>query len=412
MSPLAAPDQAFVPFRPGVVRPAADAAELHARAARLLPEIAAGAAARERDRVLPYAWVRRIAEEGLYSFHVPRAHDGPGGSMHDVIRFVIDVATVDSNLAQALRPGFGFIESILYSQDAEALARWLPRVLAGEVFGNAGWERGGPNGQITTRLTRDAAHGSGHYSVSGTKYYSTGALFSDWIGSFALDDEGREVAFVVPRGRAGLRLVDDFDAMGQRLTASGTTVFEQVQVRREELRPPLARDRRTPIPALYQLFLAAVEAGIAKNALADATHFARHHARPIKHSSAARSVDDPYVQEAIGTIASAAYAAEATVLQAARAIDAAWDGGLSDALLTQAAVEVAQAQFFAVRAALEASEALFDVGGASTTSREHNLDRHWRNARTVANHNPRQWKAAAVGAWRLSGTPLPTTGLF
>ncbi|MFT3956070.1 MAG: acyl-CoA dehydrogenase family protein [Piscinibacter sp.] len=398
----------FVPFRAGAVRPARDAAELHARAAALLPEIAAGAAARERDRVLPYEWVRRIAEQGLYTWRVPRSHGGPGGTMHDLMRFIVELASVDSNLAQALRPGFGFIEGILFSQDTVALDRWLPRVLAGEVFGNAGWERGGPNGQISARITRDATG----LRISGTKYYSTGALFADWIGSFALDDEGRETSFVVPRDRPGLQLVDDFDAMGQRLTASGTTIFDRVEVRPEEIRPPQARDRRTTIPALYQLFLAAVEAGIAKNALADAIHFTRHHARPIKHSSATRSVDDPYVQEAVGTIAANAYAAEATVLRAAEAIDAAWSGGLTEALLTDAAVAVAQAQFFAVRAALEAAETLFDVGGASATSREHNLDRHWRNARTVANHNPRQWKAAAVGHWLLDGTPLPTSGLF
>lgn len=232
------------------------------------------------------------------------------------------------------------------------------------------------------------------------------------MSSFALDDEGREVGFVVPRDRDGLQLVDDFDAMGQRLTASGTTVFDRVQVLPHEIRPPLARDRRTPLPAYYQLVLAAVEAGIARNAFDDAVRFTQRFARPIKHSSAKRSVDDPYVHEVVGLIGAQANAAEAVVLRAADALDAAWAGGLGDELLTAAALEVAQAQVFAVQAALKAAELVFDVGGATATSREHNLDRHWRNARTVANHNPRQWKAAAVGNWHLTGTPLPTSGLF
>jgi alkylation response protein AidB-like acyl-CoA dehydrogenase len=399
---------AFVPFDPARVRPARSVAELRERAARLLPEIAAGAAVRERDRVMPYEWVRRIADEGLYSFRVPERFGGAGGTVRDVIRFVIDVAAVDSNVAQSLRPGFGFIESLLWADDVDVFARWLPRVQAGEIFGNAGWERGGPSGEITARLTRDGDA----YRVSGTKYYSTGALYADWVGSFALDDHGKEVSFVVPRDRPGLQLVDDFDAMGQRLTASGTTIFDRVEVRPDEIRPPMARDRRTPIPALYQLFLAAVEAGIAKNAFGDAVHFTQHFARPIKHSSATRSVDDPYVQESVGEIAANAYAADAVVIKAAEALDAAWSGGLTPELLTTAAIEVAQAQFFAVQAALKAGELLFDVGGASTTSRDHNLDRHWRNARTVANHNPRQWKAAVVGNYHLTGAQPPTTGLF
>lgn len=398
----------FVPFRPGVLQPARSVAELRERARTLLPQIGGGAAARERDRVLPYDWVRRIAEAGLFTLRVPREHGGPGGTVRDVIGFLVELAAVDANIAQALRPGFGFVESLLWSRDPSVAERWFPRVLAGEIFGNAGWERGGPNGQITARLVRDGAH----YRVSGLKYYSTGALFADWISSFALDDEGREVGFVVPRGRPGLQLVDDFDAMGQRLTASGTTVFDHVEVHADELRPPMSRDRRTPLPPFYQLVLAAVEAGIARNSFTDAIRFARHHARPIKHSSAARSVDDPYVQETVGIIGAQAGAAEAVVLRAADAIDAAWAGGLADALLTTASVEVAQAQFAAVQAALKAAELVFDVGGATATSREHNLDRHWRNARTVANHNPRQWKAAAVGRWHLAGTPLPTSGLF
>ena len=48
---------------------------------------------------------------------------------------------------------------------------------------------------------------------------------------------------------------------------------------------------------------AAVEAGIAQGALDDAVAFAQQHARPNKHSTAQRSVDDPYVQWSVGEIA-------------------------------------------------------------------------------------------------------------
>jgi alkylation response protein AidB-like acyl-CoA dehydrogenase len=51
--------------------------------------------------------------------------------------------------------------------------------------------------------------------------------------------------------------------------------------------------------------------------------FTREHARPIRHSTAQRSVGDPYVREAVGEIASLVYAADATVLRAADTIDAA-----------------------------------------------------------------------------------------
>jgi alkylation response protein AidB-like acyl-CoA dehydrogenase len=75
-------------------------------------------------------------------------------------------------------------------------------------------------------------------------------------------------------------------------------------------------------------------------------------------------------------------------------------------------VEVAQAQFIAVESALKAAELLFDVGGASTALRRNNFDRHWRNARTVANHNPRAYKVGAVGRYLLTGEDPPNSSFF
>jgi alkylation response protein AidB-like acyl-CoA dehydrogenase len=385
---------------------------LRQRAAELLPEIAAGAAERERVRELPHAQIRALAANGLFTFRIPLEYGGAGASVQEVFAFLIDLAAADSNIAQAVRPSFGRVEHLLTAAEAERRA-WYPRFLAGDVFGNAGWEVGGPSGAVRTRITRQGDH----FEVNGSKYYSTGALYADWIGLSAVDDDGEKVFFTLPRERPGLELVDDFDGVGQRLTASGTTKLTAVTVYPEEISRRGGQGRSAVTPFL-QLYLAAVEAGIARSALGDAVAFARAKSRPIEHSSADRSVDDPYVQHAVGEIAARTYAAEAAVLRAASAIDRAWataasdSDGLDQEALTEAAVEVAQAQFFAVESALKAAELLFDVGGGTAVANRHNLDRHWRNARTVANHNPRSWKAAVVGAHRLNGTEPPLNGLF
>lgn len=385
---------------------------LEHRAAALWPTLRAGAEGRERDRLLPHEQIRAIGAQRLLTWRIPVTHGGSGATVRQAFQFVINVAAADSNIAQALRPSFLIIESLLASDDEAARQRWFPRYLNGDVFGNAGWEIGGANGTISARIVREGDH----QRVTGSKYYSTGALYADWVSAVALDENDEEVRFLLPRDREGLALVDDFDAMGQRLTASGTTRLDGVPVYAEDLVPsplnPRGPGRRSVVTPFAQLFLAAVEAGIARNALQDAVAFAQQHARPIKHSSAARSVDDPYVQLSVGDIATRAFAAEATVLRAADSIDAAWAAGLDDSSLVQAAIDVAQAQYIAAEAALKAADGLFEVGGASTTARKHNLDRHWRNARTVANHNPRHWKAAVVGAYHLQGTEPPTSGLF
>ncbi|MEZ7124934.1 acyl-CoA dehydrogenase family protein [Nonomuraea sp. AD125B] len=379
-------------------------AELRRRAAELLPELAAGAGQRELARELPHKEIRALAAAGLLTFRVPASHGGGGSSVAEVFGFLISLAAADSNIAQAVRPSFGRVEHLLTASEPER-ERWFPRFLAGDVFGNAGWEIGGANGEVRTRIDRDGV-------VNGSKYYSTGALYADWVSASAVDDSGGRVFFTLPRDREGLELLDDFDGIGQRLTASGTTRLNGVKVLPDEIAERPGNDARSPVSAFMQLHLGAVLAGIARAALTDAVAFTRERARPIQHSGATRSVDDPYVRHAVGEISARAYAAESAVLRAAATIDRAWAADLEPGLLTEAAVEVAQAQFVAAESALKAAELLFDVGGGSAVARRHNLDRHWRNARTVANHNPRAWKAAVVGAYHLTGAQPPLNGLF
>jgi alkylation response protein AidB-like acyl-CoA dehydrogenase len=48
---------------------------------------------------------------------------------------------------------------------------------------------------------------------------------------------------------------------------------------------------------------------------------------------------------------------------------------------------------------------LFDALGASATDTGRDLDRHWRNARTAASHNPWVYKARIVGDRAVNGVP-------
>ena len=53
---------------------------------------------------------------------------------------------------------------------------------------------------------------------------------------------------------------------------------------------------------------------------------------------------------------------------------------------------------------LQLTSQLFEVGGASATSTELALDRHWRNARTAASHNPAIYRERVIGDFLLNGT--------
>ncbi|MHC2335417.1 hypothetical protein [Bradyrhizobium sp. USDA 4454] len=49
----------------------------------------------------------------------------------------------------------------------------------------------------------------------------------------------------------------------------------------------------------------------------------------------------------------------------------------------------------------------FAHAGASLSSEKLAIDRHWRNARTIASHNPAIFKLRAIGAHELNGEQLP-----
>ena len=373
-----------------------------------------GASARDREESRDYAFddVYELAAHGVGLTGIALDEGGAGGSVRDVVDLVITIARADSNVAQALRPTILVAHQVAAREDVPLRAVNLERLRNRALFAGTSNERnGGAGGSVSTTARRVP----GGYLVNGRKYYSTGGLYASYFSAQAVADDGTVVRFTVPVERDGLERIDDFDAVGQRLTQSGSTHLSDVRVDDSEWVPQGDGVADNPWRGAFaQLYLAAVQAGIAARVLDDAVDFVRHTARPIKHSSASRSVDDPYVRQTVGQIAAHAQSAAAVVLLAAEAVhdQRGLRGEQARRAGAQTAVTVAQASATAIEAALRAAELLFDVGGGSITDRRLGFDRYWRNARTAANHNPRQWKLAVAGAYHLAGEEPPTTGLF
>ena len=380
----------------------------------IVAELRAADAAAERDRVLQYDAVTALRGTGVLSLRVPGRYGGPGGSVRDVLTAVIRIAEASSNVAQALRPHFGFAERLLSNRATEAeRQQWFPRVAAGLVVGNAVTDTRGrtPGSADTTLLAGE----DGVLRLNGHKFYSTGTLYADAIAVSAVDAAGNDLQVIIPTDRDGVELFDDWDGFGQRTTASGSSRFTDVAVDADEVTTVSSGRFLGHGTAFLQLYLAAVTAGIAAAVRGDAVDYVRHRARPAAHSPAERAGVDPFILRAVGEIAASAAAAETLVLSAADTLDALVDNGPSrldpDALAHSAAV-VAQAQLLTERLTIAAAERLFDTGGASATASGLNLDRHWRNARTIASHSPLDYKAHAVGDYLVNGTAPPASGYF
>jgi alkylation response protein AidB-like acyl-CoA dehydrogenase len=390
-----------------VARPDLEVVEFETLTARFRPvfaQIAAGAVARERQRDLAHDAVRSLANAGFGAVRIPTADGGGGASIPQFFRLLIALGAADSNLPQALRAHFGMVEERLYSDDSDARDKWLRRVVDGAVIGNATTEIGGGKvGSTATRLdTSDDT-----WAITGIKFYSTGALYADWLAIGVADERDEKAFAIVSAADPGLRRVDDWNGFGQRLTASGTTHLDAVPVEPEDVFWYAERGPNYMI-AFYQLVLLASLAGIGRAVVTDAVAYVQARKRVFSHSGSTSAREDPLVQQVIGRLQAASFAADAVTLAAVDALErvnaARAVGQPLEPVVDAAELATSTAHGTVVDAVLGAATLLFEVGGASSVDSDKALDRHWRNARTISVHNPGIYKQRAVGDHLLNGT--------
>lgn len=384
----------------------------------LLAQIAKGESERERERILPFEAIDLIRGAKLGALRLPTSAGGAGSTIRELFEVIIRLGEADANVAHILRNHFSVVERLVRHPRDEQGRQWQQAVADGAIIGLATTELDMPQvGNIIPNTTFTPE--GDDYLLNGTKYYSTGTLYSDYVLVRAADPSGRPGATIIPVKRDGVELIDDWDGLGQRLTATGTTHFRNVRVRHQEIVFDAA-DVGYGVPysnTFAQLFLTAIVAGIARAALRDAAALIRSRKRTFYYAPSEVPTDDPVLQQTIGQIASGAFAAETVVLAAAEALDVAtdaFDAGAPDATEAahKAALVSAKAKIVADDFAIRAGSLLFDVGGASATKKATNFDRHWRNARTLSSHNPTTYKARSIGQHVISGTPLPAKGFF
>lgn len=386
---------------PARVQRIANDEEALAAARRLADEFAPEASRRDRERILPWAELGRWSESGLGGITVPREHGGADVSYETLAEVFVILCTADPSLGQIPQNHFGLLGVLREIGSDEQKRRYYAEVLAGGRLGNAGPER--KSRTILQGQTRLARKPEG-LRLNGQRFYSTGALFAHRVPARALDDGGRPVQVWVPRDAPGLTVVDDWNSIGQRTTASGSVRFDNVAVDEADVLPVWQLADR---PGLYgptsQLIQAAIDQGIAIAAVADAIAFVRDKARPWVDSGLERASDDPHIIQDVGRLQVDLHAAHEVLREAGRTLDEIAAQPVTAQASARASVAVAEAKVLTTQIALEASEKLFELAGSSATRAQHNLDRHWRNARTHTLHDPVRWKTHLIGNYLLNG---------
>jgi alkylation response protein AidB-like acyl-CoA dehydrogenase len=140
----------------------------------LFQRIEAGTLEREKNRILPHEQIQWLKEAGFGAVRVPKAFGGEGVSQKQLFQLLIELAKADSNVVQALRGHFAFVEDRLNAHKTEDQTVWFQRFVKGDLVGNAWTEIGKVEiGDVGTRVTENK---QGQLVVNGQKYYSTGTI--------------------------------------------------------------------------------------------------------------------------------------------------------------------------------------------------------------------------------------------
>ncbi|PDS47038.1 SfnB family sulfur acquisition oxidoreductase [Rhizobium anhuiense] len=395
---------------PGVKRPEKPAhiikgdAEAIAVAHRLAAEFVKGSADRDRERIWPAEELDAFSQSGLWSINVPKAFGGPEVSYVTLAKVVEIISEADSSIGQISQNHLGVVAAIRTVSDEAQQELLFGEILKGTRFGNAFSEFGSK--RAVDFETRFVDHGD-HVVVNGQKFYSSGALLAHKVPIVALDDEGRAWYAIADRDAPGLTVIDDWSSFGQRTTLSGTVILDNVKVDKAWLVPGYkGYDRPTADGAIFQIIQVAVDTGIASAAIKETIDFVRTKSRAWVDSGLDHAWDDPYTIQAIGGLQLRLHAAQALLEKAGLAIDRAVANPNADTV-AEAQVFTAEAKILSTEIAIEATNKLFELAGTRSTLAEHNLDRHWRNARTHTLHDPVRWKYSILGKYFLNGEKPP-----
>ena len=201
------------PPRPRGAHVIRDDAEAIAAAREAAAEIAGDAVLRDRERVLPYRELDLISDAGLLAITVPKEFGGAGVRSGTVAEVIAQLASADGSIGQIPQNHFFMLEALRLQGTQEQKRFFYGRILSGERIGNALSESGG-------RTAHDHA----------TRLYSIGALFAHRVAVVANDEDAVSAIAFVPRDAAGIAIVDDWFGFGQRVTGSGTTILDDVEV--------------------------------------------------------------------------------------------------------------------------------------------------------------------------------------
>lgn len=362
-------------------------ARLTALAGELADDFATRAAEHDQLGSFPFENIARLKETGYTALVLPEEHGGLGADLVDFYLCQERLAQGCSATALAINMHLFGLGSMVERGDilrpqAQSFLQAIGRERKIMGGGLTEPETGGNWGLFVSRAVKDGDS----YVLNGRKAFTSLAPVIDlFMVLVTVQDPDAGLlggTFLVPRSTPGLEIVETWDAMGMRGTASHDLLITDCRVpltnvlRLRRIGEILPED--VSLFAWFSLSVAAIYTGIAVAALNFAKEFSGRHQplplpRPIKYL--------PGVQFAVAEAETLLAATRAYTLETAKA----WVNG-EEFAGEEGLRRVCMPKYFATNNALRIVDLAMEIVGAVGFLKKHPLERYHRDVRAGVNH--------------------------
>lgn len=361
--------------------------QLVSLAGALADDFATRAAEHDQLNTFPFENIARCKETGYTALVIPEEHGGLGANL-------VDFCLCQERLAQGCGASALAINMHLFGLGSMVERGDIIRPQARQFLRAIGQERkimgggltepetGGNWGLFVSRAVKEGDS----YLLNGRKIFTSLAPVIDFFMVLVTvqdPDAGLQGGtFLVPRGTPGLEIIETWDAMGMRGTASHDLVITDCRVpldhaiRLRRIGEILPED--VSLFAWFSLSVASIYTGIAIAALNFAKEFAeRHHPMPLPRSIKYL----PGVQFSVADAETLLAATRAYTLETAKA----WVNG-DDFSGEDGLRRVCMPKYFATNNAIRLVDMAMEIVGAAGFLKKHPLERYSRDVRAGVHH--------------------------
>jgi len=385
-------------------------AQLIELAGRLADEFAGRATEHDRGNSFPFENIEALKQAGYTALVVPERHGGMGADLLDFVLCQERLAQGCGATALAINMHlFGIGSMVERAGAAERPEQGLFLELIGrqrKIIGGglSEPESGGDWGLFATKARRDGEA----YVLNGRKVFTSLSPVIDYFLVMAtVEGDGplSSATFAVGRKTPGVELVETWDAMGMRATASHDLVLKDVRVPAAAMadpRPvgPLGAEAIS-LFAWFELSIAAVYTGVAIAAM----KFTREFAQRFKPFTLERPINYlPGVQFAMADAHALLAQSRALLVQSTRD----YLDQRTSAAPEETLARLVTAKYAAVSNAIRIVDYCMEIAGAHGFLRRNPLERLFRDVRAGMNHPLSNARAREFIGKVALGVPLAT----